>query len=366
MDLKTYAVLEKLKSNSALLDHMVKHKAISIDQASDFFKPLLEKEENKEIKLLVDDYPKYLATHVKLHIEQLSNNELQVNGEINDQLLNTISLLSGDDNQQIVENAIKSNLTAFSDQDVKLDNLEMSDSNQNALNNQLPPLTMTTVEKADDQKQTEDQKQAENQKQADDQKQADGQKQDDDQKQAKDQNYDQKQADDKKQVEQPKQADDLGQATESIDASVPENYSDVDDQLPNEPSDVDIDVDDQLSNEPSDVDIDGAIAAGQGANVEPAESENKSDDSVNTEADASTKDNKSVENPTGQNDTEKPAKKTESNASKPKADTETQQLAYDRKVAQTLREAMHFLLSEIKKYKLDEELPNINTKALMI
>ena len=67
-----------------------------------------------------------------------------------------------------------------------------------------------------------------------------------------------------------------------------------------------------------------------------------------------------------QNDTEKPAKKTESNVSKSNTDSETQQLAYDRKVAQTLKDAMHFLLSEIKKYKLDEELPNINTKALMI
>ena len=67
-----------------------------------------------------------------------------------------------------------------------------------------------------------------------------------------------------------------------------------------------------------------------------------------------------------QNDTEKPAKKTESDVSKSNTESETQQLAYDRKVAQTLKDAMHFLLSEIKKYKLDEELPNINTKALMI
>ena len=129
-----------------------------------------------------------------------------------------------------------------------------------------------------------------------------------------------------------------------------------------------------MPNEQSGVNIDGAIAAGKGANVEPAEDETntptedeiKSDDSVNAETDAATKDNKSVENPTGQNDTEKPAKKTESNVSKSNTESETQQLAYDRKVAQTLKDAMHFLLSEIKKYKLDEELPNINTKALMI
>ena len=105
-----------------------------------------------------------------------------------------------------------------------------------------------------------------------------------------------------------------------------------------------------MPNEQSGIDIDGAIAAGQGANVK----------------DAATKDNKSVEKSTGQNDTEKPAKKTESNVSKSNTESETQQLAYDRKVAQTLKDAMHFLLSEIKKYKLDEELPNINTKALMI
>ena len=121
-----------------------------------------------------------------------------------------------------------------------------------------------------------------------------------------------------------------------------------------------------MPNEQSGVNIDGAIAAGKGANVEPAEDEVKSDDSVNTESDSSTKDNKAVEKSTGQNDTEKPAKKTESNVSKSNTESETQQLAYDRKVAQTLKDAMHFLLSEIKKYKLDEELPNINTKALMI
>ena len=106
-----------------------------------------------------------------------------------------------------------------------------------------------------------------------------------------------------------------------------------------------------MTNEQSGVNIDGAIAAGQGANAE---------------TDATTKDNKSVENSETQKGTEKPAKKTESNVSKSNTESETQQLAYDRKVAQTLKDAMHFLLSEIKKYKLDEELPNINTKALMI
>ena len=346
MDLKTYAVLEKLKSNSALLDHMVKNETISIDQASDFFKPLLEKEENKEIKLLVDDYPKYLATHVKLHIEQLANNELQVDGEINDQLLNTISLLSGDDNQQIVENAIKSNLTAFSDQDVELANLEMSDSDQDAVNNQLPPLTMISVEKAADQT-TDGQEQVGDQThaagQTTDGQTTDGQEHAKGQKHAKGHEHD----------EEPKHAKDQEHAKGQEHAKDQKPEVNDDDQKP---------------------EVDGAIAAGKGAKVEPAEddtntpteSESNSDNSVNTEADSATKDNKAVENPTDQKDTEKPAKKTESNVSKSNTDSETQQLAYDRKVAQTLKDAMHFLLSEIKKYKLDEELPNINTKALMI
>ena len=93
MDLKTYAVKQALDGNPDLLKAISQNKPIDLDVANKSFAPLIADQDAGDIQNLIDNYPDYLVRHTKVQINSGKQDDLEISGEVDDNLLEVIELL---------------------------------------------------------------------------------------------------------------------------------------------------------------------------------------------------------------------------------------------------------------------------------
>ena len=94
MDLKTYAVKQALDGNPDLLKAISQNKPIDLDVANKSFAPLIADQDAGDIQKLIDNYPDYLVRHTKMQINSgKQDDDLEISGEVDDNLLDVIELL---------------------------------------------------------------------------------------------------------------------------------------------------------------------------------------------------------------------------------------------------------------------------------
>ena len=94
MDLKTYAVKQALDGNPDLLKAISQNKPIDLDVANKSFAPLIADQDAGDTQNLIDNYPDYLVRHTKMQINSgKQDDDLEISGEVDDNLLEVIELL---------------------------------------------------------------------------------------------------------------------------------------------------------------------------------------------------------------------------------------------------------------------------------
>lgn len=94
MDLKTYAVKQALDGNPDLLKAISQNKPIDLDVANKSFAPLIADQDAGDTQNLIDNYPDYLVRHTKMQINSgTQDDDLEISGEVDDNLLEVIELL---------------------------------------------------------------------------------------------------------------------------------------------------------------------------------------------------------------------------------------------------------------------------------
>lgn len=94
MDLKTYAVKQALDGNPDLLKAISQNKPIDLDVANKSFASLIADQDAGDTQNLIDNYPDYLVRHTKMQINSgKQDDDLEISGEVDDNLLEVIELL---------------------------------------------------------------------------------------------------------------------------------------------------------------------------------------------------------------------------------------------------------------------------------
>lgn len=341
MDLKEYAVLAKLNTNSDLLSKVMKGDALSIDQVSHYFAPLLAPVPADGIDKLISDYPSYLASHTKLALEQLEGHQVKIDGEIDDRTLEVVKLLSGDDTKTIIENVIKANFENFSSSEVTVDAIQTSESTE-VTKPVIGPKTLEEFEK---------EQEAEKNAQAAFTKTKPAPSVDASVK------INKTEAEEKTETEEAKtKAEEAKakktEAEESLDDELPDDVPDLTDEDLANITNVGDDKENKAENSETD-------ETGKEADEEAkAKSETKTEDK--TETKAKTK----AENKANEADKKTDELTKELTEAQAKAKQNRENADYDMRLAEKIKEAMKFLLDQLEENDLDKKLPGLNLKGL--
>lgn len=114
MDLKTYAVKQALDGNPDLLKAISQNKPIDLDVANKSFAPLIADQDAGDIQNLIDNYPDYLVRHTKMQINSgTQDDDLEISGEVDDNLLDVIKLLHHVQPDDVVKQAASRLMAKF-------------------------------------------------------------------------------------------------------------------------------------------------------------------------------------------------------------------------------------------------------------
>lgn len=128
MNLKHFAVLQKLQGKSNLLEYLVENKDVPIVELEKAFGSLLEKETSTVAEEVVSDYKTYLQKNTQLGIVTVSDNEFTVTGGVDNRLVEAIQLLTGDTKEDIVDNLVATVMSEIrGSKKLTVSNVEISD-----------------------------------------------------------------------------------------------------------------------------------------------------------------------------------------------------------------------------------------------
>lgn len=114
MDLKTYAVKQALDGNPDLLKAISQNKPIDLDVANKSFAPLIADQDAGDTQNLIDNYPDYLVRHTKMQINSgTQDDDLEISGEVDDNLLEVIELLHHVQPDDVVKQAASRLMAKF-------------------------------------------------------------------------------------------------------------------------------------------------------------------------------------------------------------------------------------------------------------
>lgn len=324
MDLKEYAVLAKLNTDSDLLSKVMKGDNLSIDQVSHYFAPLLAPVPADGIDRLISDYPSYLASHTKLALEQLEGHQVKIDGEIDDRTLEVVKLLSGDDTKTIIENVIKANFENFSSSQVTVDEIKTSESEKIA-KSVIGPKTYEEFEKEQEKEKTEETMSLKT-------KPAPS-------------------------VDASAKIKKVEEGKVSQTEKIPE-VENLEDEVPEDTPDL---TDEDLES------ITGSKTEDEEDKTESAEVEKEANEEADKEADEeaekeANKEADKAEDSEAAKEADKQVKELTEAQVKAKQDRENAD--YNQRLAEKLKEAMQFLREQLEKNDLDKKLPGLNLEGL--
>ena len=120
MDLKTYAVYQKLYHNGSLLDYVVKDEAVPIHVVEESFQDVYQNKQDAKAEALVDDYTKMLSENVPVVISQLETGGYTVTGDIPDTLIDAIHIIHHATTDDIIKSLVEYNLQTIHKQECRV------------------------------------------------------------------------------------------------------------------------------------------------------------------------------------------------------------------------------------------------------
>ena len=146
MDLKTFAVYQKLISNSTLLEYIVNNEDIPVNVVEDNMKELLEPLQHSESEALVNNYREYLRNTVKTSFTKKEENVFDVNGHIDDPVIESIELLHGVDREDVVRDVVSNVMGDLSsDRHVEIESVLLSEEADDFLRMATKPLFSSDI-----------------------------------------------------------------------------------------------------------------------------------------------------------------------------------------------------------------------------
>lgn len=131
MDLKTYAVSQKITNGSNLLDYVVKGESVPLDVLESSFVELLASFDDEQARTLISNYQDYLNKSVPLGIVSLGDHQFKVDGHISQGVLDTVKLLHNIEPEQVVNDVIEYTFTNLqSGHPIKIESLQLVESSR--------------------------------------------------------------------------------------------------------------------------------------------------------------------------------------------------------------------------------------------
>lgn len=129
MDLREYAISQKIQGKSDLLNYVVNNKDVPVDVLETSFSDLLTEQTDAQVADISNDYIKYLKERVKVGIIPLGDHKFEVSGDISDNELEAIELLTGDDKDTVVKRLLDNVLNELrGHNDLDISEIEFSES----------------------------------------------------------------------------------------------------------------------------------------------------------------------------------------------------------------------------------------------
>ena len=129
MDLREYAISQKIQGKSDLLNYVVNNNDVPVDVLETSFSDLLTEQTDAHVADISNDYIKYLKERVKVGIIPLGDHKFEVSGDISDNELEVIELLTGDDKDTVVKRLLDNVLNELrGHNDLDISEIEFSES----------------------------------------------------------------------------------------------------------------------------------------------------------------------------------------------------------------------------------------------
>lgn len=129
MDLREYAISQKIQGKSDLLNYVVNNKDVPVDVLETSFRDLLTEQTDAHVADISNNYIKYLKERVKVGIIPLGDHKFEVSGDISDNELEVIELLTGDDKDTVVKRLLDNVLNELrGHKDLDISEIEFSES----------------------------------------------------------------------------------------------------------------------------------------------------------------------------------------------------------------------------------------------
>ena len=131
MDLKTYAVSQKIANGSNLLDYVVKGESVPLNVVESSFVELLVSFDDEQARTLISNYQEYLNKSVPLGIVSLGDHQFKVDGHVSQGVLDAVKLLHNIEPEQVVNDVIEYTFTNLqSGHPIKTESLQLVESSK--------------------------------------------------------------------------------------------------------------------------------------------------------------------------------------------------------------------------------------------
>lgn len=110
MNLKTFAVSQKLHRDQKLLDYVVHEQAVPLNVIQDAFGPLLETQIDVKAERLITNYKTLLADEIPIRVHKNAENGFEISGNVPDTMLEAITLVHGVSAEDAVRDLINTHM----------------------------------------------------------------------------------------------------------------------------------------------------------------------------------------------------------------------------------------------------------------
>ena len=151
MDLKTYAVHQKLEADSELLAYVVKGSPIPVPIVEENFRAYLEPLNNPAATRLIEDYAGLIGDEIPVTTQRMEDGGYTISGDIPDRLVEAIQLVHEVTPEEIVSALVNRNTAAVHGQALDIMDIDLSDAARHTLLGamEIPKVQPAVLESAD-------------------------------------------------------------------------------------------------------------------------------------------------------------------------------------------------------------------------
>lgn len=127
MDLLEFAVQRKLDYQNELLDYVAKDEHVPVHVLASSLEGVIDGMEDERASLLVSDYTEMMSAYVPMTYQRdRQTGEYTVEGEIDENILDSIQLVHGIDSEAAISGMIESNVETLTDTEAEVNGLDLN------------------------------------------------------------------------------------------------------------------------------------------------------------------------------------------------------------------------------------------------